>query len=127
MNLLLPKRVRGSFRATVRRPAFLIVLVILLLVGDWLGRNFLFEPPAKWLGDYLLRQRDRSQARVTRIVRIDEEDQKILGGQVPVDGLALVNAVCDLIKSSPALVVVDIETASERSFPAGFRMPVLGA
>jgi hypothetical protein len=144
MKLLLPKNLRGSFVLCPAAPQdwraifksddwrrlfmFVGVLVVLLLAGEWLGRNFLFEPPAKWLGDYLLRQRDRVEARVTRIVRIDETDQKqILGGQTPVNGIALVSAVCALIKSSPAVVVVDIDTASEQSFPEGFQMPKMGA
>jgi len=127
MKLLLPKGLRGSFWVSVRSPQFVIVVVFLLLAGDWLGRNFLFEPPTRWLGDYLLRQRDRVQARFTRIVRIDEEDQKqILGGRVPINGIALVNAVCALVRSSPAVVVVDIDTSSEQSFAQGFRLPHLG-
>src|SRR5258707_526877 len=104
MRFLLPKKLRGSFRDAVLRRGFLIIFVILLLVGDWLGRNFLFEPPARWLGDYLLRLRDKAPARVTRIVRIDADDQKnVLGGQSPINGTALVNAVCAIVKSSPAV------------------------
>jgi hypothetical protein len=128
MTLLLPERLRGPFWRAVVRPQFLIVFAILLLAGDLAGRNFLFEPPATWFGDFLLRQRDRVQARVTRLVRVDEDDQKkILGGQLPVNGLALANAVCALVKSGPMVVVVDIDTGSEHSFPADFRLPTMGA
>jgi hypothetical protein len=135
MKLLLPKKLRGSFVLRPATPkdwrdlvAFLVVLTLLLLTGDWLGKNFIFEPPARWLGDYLLRQRDRVQPRVTRIVRIDEEDQdQVLGGQTPVNGISLVNGVCTLLKSSPALLVVDIDTGSKKSFPEGFRLPKMGA
>jgi len=128
MKVLLPRELRGSFLLAVLRPAFLLTFCVLLLTGDWLGKNFLFEPPVRWLGDYLLRQRNRLQAQVTRIVRIDDIDRRqVLGGQSPVNGIALVNAVCKLEKSSPAVIVVDIDTESEESFPAGFRLPTMGA
>jgi hypothetical protein len=128
MTFLLPRKLRGSFLKAVTRPAFLIVLLVLLVTGDWLGKNILFEPPARWFGDYLLRQRDRVPARFTRIVRIDEEDEKrILGGRSPIDGVALVNAVCALVRSAPAVIVVDIDTASDQSFPPAFRLPAMGA
>ncbi|MBK7928991.1 MAG: hypothetical protein IPJ98_16360 [Bryobacterales bacterium] len=99
---LIPPGKRGKLSQEVQRPRFLLVLAVLLLVGDWLGNNIVFEPPAKWLGDILLRTRDKVVGRFTRIVRIDAEDHEtILGGQTPVNGPALIYAVCSLAASKP--------------------------
>ena len=115
-RILIPAKLRQRFLRTIKRPSFLAVLVILLLAGDWLGNTVVFEPPAKWLGDILLRTRDAEQARITRIVRIEAGDRdKVLGA-------AIVNAVSTLMKSSPALVVVDIDTSS-----AAFEIPEMAA
>lgn len=128
MTILLPEQLRGPFWRAVRSPQFLLVFALLLLAGDWLGRNFLFEPPSRWFGDYLLRLRDRVPAAKVRLVRIEEDDQqRILGGQSPVNGIALVNAVCALVSSAPAVVVVDIDTGSDQSFTDPFTLPTMGA
>jgi CHASE2 domain len=128
MTILLPEKLRGSFRRALLSPQFLLVFALLLFAGDWLGKNFLFEPPSRWFGDYLLRLRDRVPAARVRLVRIEEEDQRrILGGQSPVNGVALVNAVCALVRSAPAVVVVDIDTGSDQSFPDPFSLPKMGA
>lgn len=121
-RIRIPPHRREPFRNEIRRPRFLIVLAILLFTGDWLGENIVFEPPAKWLGDILLRTRDAQIPRYTRLVQIDETDrEKVLLGKTPVDGPALVRAVCGLAASKPAVIVVDVNTASEKSFGKDLR------
>ena len=56
--------------------------------------------------------------RYTRLVQIDETDREnVLLGKTPVDGRALFRAVCGLAASKPAIIVVDLDTSSEKSFP----------
>lgn len=123
-TLLLPRSVRGSFWAGIGRLRFLVVLLALLLFGDWLGKNFLFEPPSRWLGDILLRTRPVRQERFTRLIRIEAQDQQqVLGDSVNARGLALVSAVCSLARHAPASIVVDIDTSNPALFPDNLRLP----
>jgi hypothetical protein len=113
-----PDRRDKPFRDEIRRPGFLAALAILLFTGDWLGNNIVFESPAKWLGDILLRTRGVQVPRYTRLVQIGETDrEKVLLGKTPVDGPALFRALCGLAASKPAVIVVDIDTSSGKSFP----------
>lgn len=115
-RFLIPAKLREHFLSTITRASFLAVLVILLLAGDWLGNTVVLEPSATWLADILLRTRAAEQAHITRIVRIEADDRD------KEFGAAIVNAVSTLMKSSPALVVVDIDTSS-----AAFEIPEMAA
>ena len=46
-RIWIPPDRRKPFRDEIRRSSFVIVLIILLLTGDWLGKNIVFDPPAK--------------------------------------------------------------------------------
>ena len=117
-RIWIPPEGRPPFRGEIGRSRFVIVLAILLITGDWLGKNIVFDPPSKWLGDILLRTREVQVPRYTRLVQIDAADrEKVLLGKTPLDGRALFRAVCGLAASKPAVIVVDLDTSSEKSFP----------
>lgn len=126
----IPSDRRGhKLREEIRRPSFLIVLAVLLLFGDWLGKNVVFDPPSQWFGDILLRTRKSEVPRYTRYIRIDDTDrEEALFGKTPVDGPALLRAVCAIAASQPTVIVVDLDTSSERSFPPEIkdRLPDFG-
>ena len=64
------------------------------------------------------------QEQFTRIVRIDEDDHDhIFGGKSPLDGVAIVNAVCSLASRGPAVVVVDLDTSNAREFAGFTKLP----
>lgn len=74
-------------------------------------------------GDFLLRTRSKEIASVTRIVRIDSTDEECIFGDAGSTGRALVSAVNALAASSPAVIVVDIDTSDPKNFPEGFKLP----
>jgi hypothetical protein len=125
-RFLLPQQLRKPFLHELCRPSFVIVFVALLFTGNWLGNNVVFEPPAKWFGDFLLRTREKKVAAVTRIVRIDPRDQDCVLGGVATSGIALIGAVKAIAASSPAVIVVDIDTSDPKSFPEGLQLPSFG-
>jgi len=115
----------GKFlRSRKERIHFGLVVISLMFVSNWLGHNFLVEPPAKWYHDFQLRRRAKTQEHVTRIVRIAPEDyQRIFGGKSPLPGPAVMQAACALVARGPSVVVVDLDTSSDFAFPKGLRLP----
>jgi|SRR5579862_935823 len=116
----------GSFRRKLTNRKFWIVLALLLPLSDWLGKNVMFDPAAKWYFDWLLRQRDKQQEHFTRIVRIGPEDhERIFNSRSPLNSPALYESVCALLRRGPAVVVVDIDTSNDKEYK-GFRVPTSG-
>ena len=106
------------------RGRFALVSVLLIVLGDWLSRNVLIEPPTTWYADVQLRRLDKAQESVTRLVRVNDESyQRIFGGQSPLDGPSVVGAACALASRGAAVVVVDLDTSSPSRYPEGFELP----
>jgi CHASE2 domain len=106
------------------RLQFLVTVGLLMFASSWLGHNLMVEPFSKWYHDFELRRLTKVQERFTRIVQIDEDDHDhIFGGKLPLDGGALVNAVCSVSSRGPAIVVVDLDTSNPREFTKLTRLP----
>ena len=112
----------GPFLHTWKdRLRFALVTLLLIPASEWVSKNVLIEPASTWYLDLQLRRLDKEQEHFTRIVRIDPEDYtRIFRGQSPLSGVAIAETVCAIAKHGPAVVVVDLDTSSESSFPPGF-------
>ena len=107
----------GSFQKKLKNRTFWIVLILLLPLSDWLGKNVMLDPTAKWYFDWQLRQRNRQQEHFTRIVRISPEDhQMIFDSRSPLPGPALYQSICAQLRRGPAVLVVDLDTSNEQEY-----------
>lgn len=104
-----PKRFSSIFKDW----QFLVVLVILLLFTNWLGKRWVFARATLAGTDILLRQPKRVPAAHCTLITIDEHEfETHLGEWLQPEKLARV--LENIIKFEPETIVVDIDTSARR-------------
>ena len=116
MKLLYPRTWIRKHREPVskRRFIWLVVFTVgLALLSGKLGEYWIFQYPNLQVNEWFGGFGKPVTAKRTALVNVDEKDHReYFEGQSPLNAEKLQNAICAVLRSKPAVLVVDFDTSS---------------